>query len=320
MDYRPLTTRDRRLLAATVHYEAASEPELGKAAVAQVVLNRAQDGRRGWRGRGAGPIERVVFKRKQFSCWNEQRSQKLAKLFVGGDPDRGWVSDTAARGSRDAVRKFLQGRVDTSSVEACSHYINPDFAAAVGNALNTWARGLGNGVKIGRHVFLRPDQLTPSERDVEPVRIRFAPALEGDEAPYLVKKFMRFGRRAYSFVAAILTALALKAEAVTSWLWSFDIAPERALNWVSGFSLGVDPFPLIAALMFGAVAIYFLLQPEKPDGQTTGNDTGSGGWSDDRPYRSERIDDPIPAVSHGNSDRGQGDELRSAGWRESPFA
>lgn len=189
--YQPLSTRDMRILAATIHYEAGGEPVLGMAAVAQVILNRAFDGRRGWVGKGVGPVERACFAPHQFSCWNDDRAGKLTDLFIAGDPDRGWVSDSVARGSRDGLRAFLAGDVDPR-VEECSHYINPTTAPIVGNALTGWGSRWKEGHHIGRHTFLEPSMLTPRERAVDPVIIESAPAIRLEDVHWFLAKLARF--------------------------------------------------------------------------------------------------------------------------------
>lgn len=292
----PISRRDARILAATIHYEAASEPVEGMAAVAQVALNRAQDGRRGWVGPGAGPVERACMAPWQFSCWNgsESRARRMRALFVDGDPDRGWVSDDAARWSRDTLRAYLSGKIDTSAVRSCSHYINPKTAPAVGSALTGWASRWREGERIGRHVFLRPDQLTPPESAIVPVHVG-VPVVDAKRVGALVRWMRQYGRRAWSLASSAATALF--AGIVAAWDEIVD-----ALTGLTLPTLSLPPWWPYAALGIAAVvliAILFIPEKKEPiheretDGRIDSPDRrGGAGASGGQPRRPPQ---PAPA-------------------------
>lgn len=177
-----LSTRERRMLAATLDGEAAHEPPEAMAAITRVILNRAENPRRQWQANpphGAGPIEATVLSRigkyGQFSCWNGDRVTKLARYFIGGDPDNGWVSENVARSSRDTLRLILSGAVrEPVEVMGCTHYFEPTLASPV------WGGRASEAVPVGAHIFLRPDQLTPPERGITPPVVE--PSLRGPRA------------------------------------------------------------------------------------------------------------------------------------------
>lgn len=219
----PLSQRDMRLLAATLHLEAAGQPDEGILAVAQVILNRAANPRSLWQAGtalGAGPIERTVLARLpgsrhgQFSCWNGDCAALMRRFFVAGDPDRGWIAETTARRCRDLLRGFLDGRLTAPpGVEGASHYFNPDLAAP------RWGRNWREGVAIGDHVFLTPDLLTPPEAAIEPVNLGHVPAWPGAE-PSPMRKKARRHRGLLGLIAGALAAIGI--DLPTDWLWQID--------------------------------------------------------------------------------------------------
>lgn len=132
--------REQRCLAEAVYFEARSEPEEGRAAVAQVVLNRVRS------GLYPASVCGVVYQNRQrhlacqftFAC--EGKSLRVT------EPDA-W--DAARRIAADVVA----GRTYLAEVGGSTHY-HADYVSP------TWARKLKRMDVIGRHVFyeLRPGQ------------------------------------------------------------------------------------------------------------------------------------------------------------------
>ena len=69
-----VTTRDIDILARTVYGEARSESELGKLAVAWVVVNRSRKYRKG--------LGEICLLSIHFSCWNNGRNNDANQLAM----------------------------------------------------------------------------------------------------------------------------------------------------------------------------------------------------------------------------------------------
>lgn len=132
--------REQRCLAEVVYFEARSEPEEGRAAVAQVVLNRARS------GLYPASVCGVVYQNRnrhlacQFTFACEGKALRIT------EPDA-W--EAAKRIARD-VR---EGRTYLADVGGSTHY-HADYVTPY------WARRLKKMDVIGRHIFyqLKPGQ------------------------------------------------------------------------------------------------------------------------------------------------------------------
>ncbi len=132
--------REQRCLAEVVYFEARSEPEEGRAAVAQVVLNRARS------GLYPASVCGVVYQNRnrhlacQFTFACEGKALRIT------EPDA-W--EAAKRIARD-VR---EGRTYLADVGGSTHY-HADYVTPY------WARRLKRMDVIGRHIFyqLKPGQ------------------------------------------------------------------------------------------------------------------------------------------------------------------
>jgi len=143
--YPPHGAKTRDYLIRTVAFEAGGESELGKAAVAHVVLNRVRSGKWG------DSVEDVVKAPWQFEPWTTRRKE-LEKLHPF-DPR----FQKAARVT-DAV---LAGEMPDPTAGA-THFLNPVVVRKRrGGTLPLWARRKGQ--PIGRHVFY-----APKDHDAEP--------------------------------------------------------------------------------------------------------------------------------------------------------
>jgi spore germination cell wall hydrolase CwlJ-like protein len=135
-----LTFEARDYLIRTIAFEASGETEIGKAAVAHVILNRRKDGRWGDR------IRDVVTYPWQFEPWMTRRGE-IEKL----SPDDHRYLDAAR--IADAV---LTGTVPDPTAGA-THFLNPIIVRQRrGGSLPSWAEG--DGQPIGRHVFYYPER------------------------------------------------------------------------------------------------------------------------------------------------------------------
>ena len=129
---------ERDYLIRTIAFEASSETEVGKVAVAYVVLNRKKSGRWG------DTIQAVVTHPDQFEPWMTRRKD-IEKLSLN-DPRYQSAAIIA-----DAV---LGGQTPDPTAGA-THFLNPTIVRERrGGSLPSWA--LGEGRPIGRHIFYLP--------------------------------------------------------------------------------------------------------------------------------------------------------------------
>jgi len=129
----------RDYLIRTLVFEASGETEIGKAAVAHVILNRKSTGRWGRK------IADVVTSPWQFEPWMTRKSEidRLSRT----DPRYLKAAQIA-----DAV---LAGRIPDPTAGA-THFLNPVIVRErQGGSLPLWADS--DGQPIGRHVFYCPE-------------------------------------------------------------------------------------------------------------------------------------------------------------------
>lgn len=155
--YPPKGPKARDYLIRTIAFEAGGENELGKAAVAHVVLNRVRSGKWG------SSVEDVVTSPWQFEPWMTRRKE-LEKLHPF-DPR----FQKAAR-IADAV---LAGDMPDPTAGA-THFLNPVVVRQRrGGSLPLWARRKGQ--PIGRHVFYAPDNQDEVPESAEATRVSAVP-------------------------------------------------------------------------------------------------------------------------------------------------
>jgi spore germination cell wall hydrolase CwlJ-like protein len=129
---------ERDYLIRTIAFEASGETEVGKIAVAYVVLNRMKSGRWG------ESIKAVVTHSGQFEPWMARR-REVETLSVN-DP-RYQSAATIA----DAV---LSAHTPDPTAGA-THFLNPTIVRErLRGSLPSWA--LGEGRPIGSHLFYSP--------------------------------------------------------------------------------------------------------------------------------------------------------------------
>lgn len=131
---------ERDYLIRTIAFEASGEPEIGKIAVAYVVINRKK------RGRWGDTIKAVVTSPAQFEPWMTRR--KAIEKLAPNDPRYRSAAIIA-----DAV---LSGQTPDPTAGA-THFLNPTIVRARrGGSLPSWASDEGR--PIGRHVFYLPHE------------------------------------------------------------------------------------------------------------------------------------------------------------------
>jgi spore germination cell wall hydrolase CwlJ-like protein len=134
------TLEDRDYLIRTMAFEAPYEPDVGKAAVAHVILNRKKSHRWG------DTVKDVVMKSWQFEPWMTRR-----KEIENLSPD-----DPLYRKAGRIADAVLAGAMPDPTSGA-THFLNPTVVRQRrGGSLPLWARG--EGVSIGRHTFYSPDE------------------------------------------------------------------------------------------------------------------------------------------------------------------
>jgi spore germination cell wall hydrolase CwlJ-like protein len=133
------TLEERDYLIKTMAFEAQGEPDVGKAAVAHVILNRKKTHRWG------DTVKDVVMKAWQFEPWMTRR-----KEMENLSPD-----DPRYRKAGRIADAVLAGDVPDPTAGA-THFLNPKVVRQRrGGSLPSWAHG--EGVSIGRHTFYLPD-------------------------------------------------------------------------------------------------------------------------------------------------------------------
>ena len=123
----------RKCLAQAIYYEAATEPEQGQRAVAQVVLNRMRHP--AYPSTVCGVVYEGWSKRVcqfSFTCDGSLRRQPMAALWAKADRTAG---------------EMLDGGTEVS-VGSATHY-HADYV------FPGWAPKLGKIKQIGRHIFYR---------------------------------------------------------------------------------------------------------------------------------------------------------------------
>lgn len=139
-----LSAADRDAMIRTVYGEAAGEGPQGQAAVAHVILNRAQDSR--W---GKDGVQGVVYAPKQFSTWNPgDPAGKGASALNENDPQYKAVANI--------VDGAASGKIPDPTNGATNFY-NPQggYGAKAGYPAG-WDQNLTNqnDVTIGNHRFV----------------------------------------------------------------------------------------------------------------------------------------------------------------------
>jgi N-acetylmuramoyl-L-alanine amidase len=129
---------DREIIARTIYGEARGEPDEGKLAIANVIMNRAASGVKWW---GDSPRS-ICLAPWQFSCWNRN------------DPNRTVILSVTPQ---DEVYAFCLGLAD--------QFVSRALVDNTGGATNyyskelpvppAWADDRTPTAEIGNHIFFR---------------------------------------------------------------------------------------------------------------------------------------------------------------------
>ena len=131
-----------KLFAVVILLEAGAENELGKHAVAQVVINRCKDE---YKRYGNG-IHEVLLKKYQFSCLNPDSRDKALKLLWGAIPDSAIVMATA----------FIDGHLVCPAADSANHYLNIELTKKGNDGkLPDWVNKMAHVITIGKHDFYK---------------------------------------------------------------------------------------------------------------------------------------------------------------------
>lgn len=123
---------DVDLLAALIHGEAATEPLIGKQAVAYVARNRVLDPR--W----PNTYEGVILQPYQFTAvWDAYRNGRLTELIAKATPDERRLADLV-----------ITGRL-IDPTGGATHY-HADYITPP-----EWTQGMEFKGKIGSHLFYK---------------------------------------------------------------------------------------------------------------------------------------------------------------------
>jgi spore germination cell wall hydrolase CwlJ-like protein len=134
------SAEDRDYLIRTIVFEAEEEPEVGKAAVGHVVLNRIKSGLWG------DTIKEVVTSPWQFEPWMSNRKQMMQLS----------PNDRRYQGAAQIADAVLTGGMPDPTAGA-THFLNPTIVRKRrGGTLPSWAGG--EGQQIGRHTFYALDE------------------------------------------------------------------------------------------------------------------------------------------------------------------
>ncbi|CAH1652221.1 Cell wall hydrolase [Hyphomicrobiales bacterium] len=125
--------REQRCLAEAVYFEARSEAEDGRAAIAQVVLNRVKSG---------------VYPHSVCGVVYQNRHRKLACQFTFACEGKSLriTEPEAWKAALRIARDVYEGRIYLAEVGGATHY-HADYVQP------SWARKLKKMDAIGRHIF-----------------------------------------------------------------------------------------------------------------------------------------------------------------------
>lgn len=149
-----LAVHDRDTFMLTLRGEVASEPTLGRVAVASVIKRRADHGR--WWGRG---IAGVCLAKWQFSCWyeltstNSRRLYAVAEQLLNGQPFEApdAALHTALYAIADAAMRGEFSGANDPSHGADSYVTHYQLAMAPPK----WALTAKPCALVGAHTFYR---------------------------------------------------------------------------------------------------------------------------------------------------------------------
>lgn len=127
---------DEALLVVTIYQEAAGEPFIGKVAVAEVMLRRAD-----LRYQSDGTIAGTVLRPYQFSGWNARSANRIMSVQI----------DDTDEVVRDCERALTVARTHPGITKGAVIYFNASAADA--NFVQHVRATCTHTVTLGRHEF-----------------------------------------------------------------------------------------------------------------------------------------------------------------------
>lgn len=138
----------RDLAIRTIYGEAGDQPDIGKAAVAAVISNRAASGRY-----GGSDVAKVVTAPNQFEPWQRPDARQRMMALTPDSPDYQKIAAIF-----DGV---IKGDIEDPT-NGATHFYSPGAQAALGRKPPSWAQG--EGQQIGGHMFYAPDDRKPAAK------------------------------------------------------------------------------------------------------------------------------------------------------------
>lgn len=141
-DTTDINPRSRDLAIRTIYGEAGDQPDIGKAAVAAVINNRAASGKYGGKD-----VAGVVTAPNQFEPWQRPDARQRMLALTPESPDYQKIAAIF-----DGV---IKGDIEDPT-KGATHFFSPGAQAALGRKPPSWAQG--EGQQIGGHMFFAPDE------------------------------------------------------------------------------------------------------------------------------------------------------------------
>jgi hypothetical protein len=148
-----VTPNDVDVMIRTVIGEAALEDDVGKIAVAHVILNRARANLPWYGGKNVADVAlhktvRYLGNNRKITTWQFEpwMSRKDYLWSISSKSE-------LYRKTENIVKMCIKGVYDDPT-DGATHFLNPEIVKSrTGGKLPKWASA--NGVRIGRHVFYR---------------------------------------------------------------------------------------------------------------------------------------------------------------------
>jgi len=145
-----LSPQDLDMITRTVIGEAGQEPNIGKAAVAHVILNRMKQ-------KNAPDAASVILAPKQFTTWQD-RPRELQAISP---------KSKAYQDAYNIVHNVVDGDIPDPTNGALN-YANVDQVQRSGNtSAMKWINGMSNVNKIGSHTFGNADGVPVASNDFD---------------------------------------------------------------------------------------------------------------------------------------------------------
>ena len=132
-----VTIQAMSVLVSTIYGEAEGESYVGKCAVAEVIVNRANDPAKRW----SEDVAEVCLQPHQFECWSKVvRRRAIEKATLGSSV------------LRDCYAAVLEIGLKPARVPGANHFLTT--ALWLGGRRPRWSKSMKVVKHIGGHVFL----------------------------------------------------------------------------------------------------------------------------------------------------------------------